>query len=715
MRHLLKLVLILAPILGMAQDTVVTITPTMLNNRFNRFSLGAQDGWIFKPGNDTAWAKTAINTSGWKKLNPANLSAQYADKNGKAEGWFRIKIKFDEALKKERLGLAWRSWAAADIYINGTLFSSFGNTGKNGKSYAEYMATQDGGSLNANFKTGVEYVIAVHFVDHLSPLPLWQLKSDQSNSGAPTLTGPKCDTILLDLRTKLRLYTVIWASVCTILGLLFWLLSIQNPTEKELRLIAVCSTFFAFLTYSFVLSSLSSSSFIVAQLNSWAGNILAELIFITIPVIFANVFNRTISRKFKALLVIIVLYSVVANFLPAYGFIPLAVADLSLIIVCIYYIVRSWRTLHGAQWCIVAGLLSAVLFLISLFILASINPDTLSSNLVFSLLAGFVLSFPLSMLVYAAMRFREIIEEVRLNAQQVVMLSEEKREQALNQQKILQLEVDRQTLKIRTSLDNLKAAQNQLIQAEKMASLGELTAGIAHEIQNPLNFVNNFSEVNTELIGEMKIEIEKGDLEEIRAIAVDIEENSKKISMHGKRADAIVKGMLQHSQSGSGTKEPTDINVLADECMRLSYHGLRAKDKSFNAELALNFDESLPKIEAIQQDIVRVMFNLFNNAFYAVNQKQKTAGIDYRPKVSVTTRAQNGNAVINVKDNGTGIPDAIKDKIMQPFFTTKPTGEGTGLGLSLSYDIVVKAHGGSMLVNSVDGVGTEFIIQLPVN
>jgi signal transduction histidine kinase len=265
------------------------------------------------------------------------------------------------------------------------------------------------------------------------------------------------------------------------------------------------------------------------------------------------------------------------------------------------------------------------------------------------------------------------------------------------------------------NLSHLKTTQNQLIQAEKMASLGELTAGVAHEIQNPLNFVNNFSEVNTELISEMKLEIEKGDLEEVKAIAVDIEENSKKINMHGKRADAIVKGMLQHSQSGSGTKEPVNINALTDECMRLSYHGLRAKDKTFSAELSANLDEGLPKIKAIQQDLVRVMLNLFNNAFYAVNQKQKIVGTDYKPEVSVSTYTENANVIIKVKDNGTGIPDGIKDKIMQPFFTTKPTGEGTGLGLSLTYDMIVKGHGGRIDVKTEENEYTEVIIKIPLN
>jgi signal transduction histidine kinase/ligand-binding sensor domain-containing protein len=275
-------------------------------------------------------------------------------------------------------------------------------------------------------------------------------------------------------------------------------------------------------------------------------------------------------------------------------------------------------------------------------------------------------------------------------------------------------EIEAQRDDLEKAFGELKTTQTQLIQSEKMASLGELTAGIAHEIQNPLNFVNNFSEVNTELIGEMKEEIAKGDLEEIKTIAGDIEENSKKINMHGKRADAIVKSMLQHSQSGSATKELTDMNALADEYLRLSYHGLRAKDKEFNAVMTTNYDPDLPKVNAMAQDIGRVLLNLFNNAFYAINQKQKTAGADYKPEVSVSTSSENGQVIIKVKDNGTGIPDAIKGKIMQPFFTTKPTGEGTGLGLSLTYDMVVKGHGGSIAVDTKEGDFTEFIIRLPI-
>jgi two-component system NtrC family sensor kinase len=272
--------------------------------------------------------------------------------------------------------------------------------------------------------------------------------------------------------------------------------------------------------------------------------------------------------------------------------------------------------------------------------------------------------------------------------------------------------LQQQKEKVETTLSELRSAQSQLIQSEKMASLGELTAGIAHEIQNPLNFVNNFSEVNTELIDELKQEVDKGNMDEVKTIANDIKENEQKINHHGKRADAIVKGMLQHSRSSSGIKEPTDINALADEYLRLSYHGLRAKDKSFNATTKTDFDKSIGNINIIPQDIGRVILNLITNAFYAVTEKKKQMGDSYEPTVSVSTKKVNGKVEIRVKDNGNGIPQKVLDKIFQPFFTTKPTGQGTGLGLSLSYDIV-KAHGGELKVETKEGEGSEFIIQLP--
>jgi two-component system, NtrC family, sensor kinase len=245
-----------------------------------------------------------------------------------------------------------------------------------------------------------------------------------------------------------------------------------------------------------------------------------------------------------------------------------------------------------------------------------------------------------------------------------------------------------------------------------MASLGELTAGIAHEIQNPLNFMNNFSEVNKELMEEIKLEIANGNLTGAISIVENMEDNEDKIIHHGKRADAIVKGMLQHTRVSTGQKEPTDINVLADEYLRLSYHGLRAKDKSFNATMQTDFDEKIGKIYLIPQDMGRVLLNLYNNAFYAISEKKKQESEAYKPTISVKTKRTCDKVEVRVKDNGNGIPQKVLNKIFQPFFTTKPTGQGTGLGLSMSYDIV-KAHGGKLQVRTKEGEYAEFIIELP--
>jgi two-component system NtrC family sensor kinase len=273
--------------------------------------------------------------------------------------------------------------------------------------------------------------------------------------------------------------------------------------------------------------------------------------------------------------------------------------------------------------------------------------------------------------------------------------------------------------KIESTLEELKATQAQLIQSAKMASLGELTAGIAHEIQNPLNFVNNFSEVNNELIDELKNQKSRADSylgnnEEQEAVLLDIYKNNEKIRQHGKRADAIVKGMLQHARASSGKKEPTNINKLADEYIRLSFHGLRAKDKNFNATIETHFDDTIKQVQVIPEDIGRVLLNLFNNAFYAVSERKAKLNGTFEPIVTVSTKNDGDNILITVQDNGTGIPQKALDKIFQPFYTTKPPGDGTGLGLSLSYDIITKGHGGELKVESKEGEGSTFVVQLPI-
>ena len=331
----------------------------------------------------------------------------------------------------------------------------------------------------------------------------------------------------------------------------------------------------------------------------------------------------------------------------------------------------------------------------------------------------FAIVFSLAWMI--AMLIRSNKQNRALNKERKKTLAEEERNKFISAQKEkLELIVEERTAEITKQKDELmhaftelKNTQSQLIQSEKMASLGELTAGIAHEIQNPLNFVNNFSEVSNELIDEMIQEIEKKDFEEVKAIAQDVKQNLDKINHHGRRADGIVKGMLQHSRKSDGKKEPTDINALADEYLRLAYHGLRAKDKSFNASLKTDFDESVGLVNLASQDIGRVILNLITNAFFAVDEKKKFGEENYEPTVSVSTKKGNKKLEIIVTDNGNGMPKKVLDKIFQPFFTTKPTGQGTGLGLSLSYDII-KAHGGELKVETKEGEGTQFKIIIPI-
>jgi signal transduction histidine kinase len=275
-------------------------------------------------------------------------------------------------------------------------------------------------------------------------------------------------------------------------------------------------------------------------------------------------------------------------------------------------------------------------------------------------------------------------------------------------------EIDQQRATAETALAELKTTQAQLIQSEKMASLGELTAGIAHEIQNPLNFVNNFAEVSTELVDELRDELRNGQPALALEVADDLSQNLSKITQHGQRASSIVRGMLDHARSSTGERQPTDLNALVDEALRLSYHGLRAKDNGFNASLMTDFDERLPLVSVVAQDLSRVLLNLFNNAFYAVHETKKTHGEAFRPEVHVSTRQTDGSVEIRVRDNGGGIPENVRQKIFQPFFTTKPAGQGTGLGLSLSYDIVTKGHGGTLTVATAEGEFTEFTVTLPV-
>jgi signal transduction histidine kinase len=385
-------------------------------------------------------------------------------------------------------------------------------------------------------------------------------------------------------------------------------------------------------------------------------------------------------------------------------------------IVCFSLALVAFRNNNSGDWLI--GLVALAIVFVNIrgillfFPKIKIGPDIINA------ITPFITT--ISVVIYLALRYGRTNNSLEGQLIQVRLLSEanlktekEKQEILAVQNETLEKQVEERTRALSKSLDDLKAAQAQLIQSEKMASLGELTAGIAHEIQNPLNFVNNFSEVNAELIDELHEAMGKGNLADAQSIAMDVKENAEKINYHGKRAEAIVKGMLQHSRTSTGKKEPTDLNALADEYFRLAYHGVRARDKNFNATMETGFDTTIEKINIVPQDMGRVLLNLYSNAFYAVAEKKKQHPSGYEPAVSVVTKKLGGKVEIHVKDNGNGIPQKVKDKIFQPFFTTKPTGQGTGLGLSLSYDIV-KAHGGEIKVETEEGNYTEFIVSLLV-
>jgi signal transduction histidine kinase len=704
-----------------AQDTTLLLKPNMLAKDGMQIFISEMKGWLFKQGNDTAWAKKDIDLTGWKRLMPTELSEKMADKNGRVEGWFRLKVKIDSSFSETAFAVRISTWAASDLYINDKKVASSGNTGINGAPYKENRYVINLLPLPVNLKPGNEYTFVLHVVDYLSSFPPYELKAkDLGLTNLIKITVPKYyETVVPEATNGIYIFTI-FAVISAVLSLLFWLLFFQNRSEKNLLLFAVASTF---LTVFLVVNALLNNSGIALGgiSYSWVwvcrqiGGLFILLYFISVPFILASIFKRKIPF---ILSIIFLFYS---SFVIISGARLIAIDEkivrasnniffTLIIIVSIYYVVSSWKKLKGAQWAIVAGLMFTLSMMFLIIIVEFISQDTVNA-FSYLLVAVVFLSFPLSLMVYVAMRFKEIIKDVQENARQVVQMSEEKKEQALNQQKILQEEVNRQTTEIRTTLHNLKSTQTQLVQQEKLASLGALTAGIAHEIKNPLNFVNNFSELSAELVDEF---IQTTDETERQEIGADLKTNLQKINEHGKRADSIVKNMLQHSRGGSGEKQLTDINQLCDEYFNLAFHGKRATDSNFNCEMVKQLENNLPPINCVVQDISRVVLNLINNAFDAVRERElegKTP--NYKPSVTLTTQQINNTISISISDNGKGIPLHIQEKIFEPFFTTKPAGQGTGLGLSLSYDIV-KAHGGEMKLETVEGEGSKFVIQLPL-
>ncbi len=693
------------------QGRAVVLSADMFQSH-QRIFLAPLDGWVFRQGHDPSWADPAMGTDDWQKMNLTGLSPGLEDETGRIEGWFRMKIQIDESLNNLPLYINRTLWAATDVYLDGVLVQSFGNTGDPYTAFNPILKYPKPITL----ESGREYLLAVHFVDYESTFTQREIRLKPENlQNFINLTGPDYEAWVTRDYKQTHVYVALCLGVSFLLFFLYWFLVYLNPDQTLFRIIAWFTTAVLVGTVAIFGNTFFEISYHLEKIR-----FLAMITFQAVMTLFGLfilewVLTKKISKMSWALLVVLLITNIPAHIFSISP--PFAIA----FIIMLLHFGRKLKAhrgeIRGANWAIVAAVVFPTVGIVTQIILHKYSLD-LYNEYDKLLLSLQILSPPLFYLAYISIRFKETLAAVREESKKLLQVTEEKREILANQNTLLEAQVEDRTRELKHSLETLKSTQAQLIQSEKMASLGELTSGIAHEIQNPLNFVNNFSEVSSELIDEVIIEVaavktrhasspDDDSLTEAEIILTDIKQNLEKITHHGKRADAIVKGMLAHSSSGKGEKGPTDINALADEYLKLSYHGLRAKDKSFNADFKTDFDPNLPKANLVPQDIGRVLLNLINNAFQAC----ATEGIE-KPTVTVSTKHLPEGIQITVSDNGPGIPADIKDKIFQPFFTTKPTGQGTGLGLSLSYDIV-KAHGGKLKLMTSDGEGSTFIITLP--
>ncbi len=642
----------------------------------------------------------------WSRANPTFLQ----DDTGKplpwsGIGWFQQKFTVPDSLNGETIAMRIGHLGASEIYVDGKFICRFGDvlaTSGNDKSYLPRKP------FPVTLANEPVHVLTVRYASH----DFDKVIQPRIFFGFCFAIAPLSESYL---PTSITTYHGIFSmSLYISFTLLFFFLYLFYPQRLGSLFTALYLLNFSVLFTSILIATTTTDASVgtwsnllwksaVASVGGWS------LLFIY------SIYYRKIPRRgwLVAVLMIVNLYVVIYP----------SLSNPVLTVLNIIIALETWRITflgvrnkHAGFWILAIGqFLGTVFFVLFIGDLFRLFSPLYSSFSIVREIGGLLsdLSSPLMFSLQLAWEFGSSNRNLKEQLGEVQKLSTENLAQEIEKQQLLATQNERLEQQVDVRTAELKASQAQLIQKEKLASLGELTAGIAHEIQNPLNFVNNFSEVSAELVDELEEELDRGDAEEAKAIAGDLRQNLQKIHHHGSRASGIVRGMLEHSRTGTGEKQPANLNALADEYLKIAYHGQRAKDNSFNAELVTDFDGTLPQPEVIPQEIGRVLLNLYNNAFYAVNQKQKTVSADYHPVVTVTTAQVNGHIEIRVADNGMGIPDAVKAKIFQPFFTTKPTGEGTGLGLSLSYDIITKGHGGTLLVESREEQGTEFVIQLP--
>jgi len=686
------------------------LTDSMLRNLswFNNKYLEITGNWKYHAGDPkealAEWTKPGFDDKAWETVK-TTLHVDSLPKSGwNGIGWFRLHLVIDSGLLNKPLALNVIHSGASEIYLDGKLFARFGRVGTTGSEEIGFNATTLVPHLVIFNQP--QHVIAIRY----SGFNVLQNKPPTINElGFKMVVGDPAEVnkSVLSHGIFFRPLEALAIAIPFTFALIHFILFLFYRREKSnlyFALFAFTLAIWGILEHEAVSNSNAALSLQLKRL--WLPY-LALMPVMGLRFLY-SLFYKKIPKSFWFFL-FASLGIAVWSWFSLTGILSLILFILSLAEMIRLVIVAMRKKTPGA-WIIGVGFAAFCISWVLILVLLITNNFSLTLWYILIYLTG-ILPILLSMSVYLSQRVAFTYKNLESEIKNSLELRLENARNETELKKASELKAAYEALEVAHS--NLKATQSQLIQSEKMASLGELTAGIAHEIQNPLNFVNNFSEVNTELIEEMKEELKAGKTADAISLADDIKANNEKIAFHGKRADSIVKGMLQHSRNNSGQKELTDINNLVDECLRLSFHGMRAKDKSFNAKTETSLDNSLSPVTVVSQEIGRVLLNLFTNAFYSVMQKKKTNGENYSPVVTASTFKEGNTVKIIVRDNGNGISQKVIDKIFQPFFTTKPTGEGTGLGLSMSYDIITKGHGGDLNVETKEGEFAQFTIILP--
>jgi len=668
--------------------------------------------WKFKKGDDPAWASKDLDDSDWETVNIARKLDP--DISGTLV-WLRSEIVSgpnDDSL----FALLITQYGASEIYLNGRMVSNLGVVTTTGEpeNYNPHnkpipISLGKGSNLLA-IRLAPDFPRS-KWVNMRTPGPHLQVSLKQLNEALMEWED-NSRSVRFNFGTRL---------ISAVFALLFLMLFIFFPKEILYLYYGLFNLFLMLVNVVITVQETAQYSLTSGAFLNSASNLLSKLIGMSVLLFILHALSRMRPIFWWYVGLTLLVDFPLTQILPP-GYMLISNGFRSLI-----FVICAWLAYHAFRSEKKENILVGILAFTVMFVnvrLTLINIFDVKPGPLFNILPPILTT--VSIVLYLALRNRNVHRDLAHQLIQVQRLSDENLRKEQEKQQILHTQnekleqqvqertasLSQQKQELQSTLAELKATQAQLVHSEKMASLGELTAGIAHEIQNPLNFVNNFSEINSELSEEIIDAAVNGKLEDVRTLASDIKRNQQKIMEHGKRADGIVKNMLQHSRISTGAKEPTDLNRLAEEYLRLAYYGFHAKDKTFNATIKTEFDPDLPQIPVVAQDIGRVLLNLFNNALYAVKERKNKDEDGFVPKIAFSTHLKDHSVILRVSDNGDGIPGEIKDKIFQPFFTTKPSGQGSGLGLSLSYDIV-KAHGGELVVESTEGAGALFIVTLP--